>query len=212
MKIKANERIVFAGDSVTDDGRGRPVGEGLWDGVGNGYVRNVETLLSLDYPELNIRCTNMGIAGDTTRELLARWDDIIALKPDWVVICIGFNDVWRTFDTPTCPDQAVEPDEYERNINTMLDRTAAKVVLMTPYFIESNKTDPMRVRMDKYGEIVKKIAKERSLPCVDLQTPFDEVLKHRHPMSITWDRIHPGKLGSMVIARALLKEFGYKEK
>ena len=38
------------------------------------------------------------------------------------------------------------------------------------------------------------------------QAEFDKILKYCHPMSITWDRIHPGRLGSMVIARALLKE------
>ena len=207
MKLNKNDRIVFAGDSVTDDGRARPIGEGLWEGTGNGYVRNVETFLALDRPELNIRCTNMGIGGNTSRDLLARWDtDVTALHPSLVVLCIGFNDVWRQFDTPQCPDQGVLPDEYERNINSMIDKTKAKFVLMTPYFLEPNRLDPMRKRMDEYGGIMKKIAKARGIACVDLQAEFDEVLKYRHPMSITWDRIHPGKLGSMVIARALMRE------
>lgn len=207
MRLNKNDRIVFAGDSVTDDGRARPIGEGLWEGTGNGYVRNVETFLTLDYPELNIRCTNMGISGNTSRDLLARWNtDVIALKPDLVVLCIGFNDVWRQFDTPQCPEQAVMPDEYERNINAMVDKTSADMIFMTPYFLETNQLDSMRKRMDEYGETVKRIAKERGFTCIDLQAEFDKILKYRHPMSITWDRIHPGRLGSMVIARALLKE------
>ncbi len=39
-------RIVFAGDSVTDMERVRPLGEGLFDGVGKGYVRVFENLLA----------------------------------------------------------------------------------------------------------------------------------------------------------------------
>ena len=98
------------------------------------------------------------------------------------------------------------PDEYERNINAMVDKTSADMIFMTPYFLETNQLDSMRKRMDEYGETVKRIAKERGFTCIDLQAEFDKILKYRHPMSITWDRIHPGRLGSMVIARALLKE------
>lgn len=207
MIINKNQRVVFAGDSVTEDGRSFPVGEGLTVEIGQGFVRLVENFISYDYPELNVRCTNMGISGNNSRDLLARWDsDINALDPNWVVILIGINDVWWQFHSPQCPEIAVLPEEFERNVNAMLDKTTARAILMTPYFMESNRSDPMRVRMDEYGAIIKKIATERNLPCVDLQAAFDEVLKYRHPMSITWDRIHPGKFGSMVIAKALMKE------
>ncbi|MDE6401693.1 MAG: SGNH/GDSL hydrolase family protein [Clostridiales bacterium] len=213
MILNANERIVFAGDSVTDDGRARPIGEGLFDGTGNGFVRLVEMFLTVDYPDLNIRCTNMGVSGNTSRDLLARWDtDVTALKPDRVVLCIGINDVWRQFDAPQCPDFTCTPEEYEANINAMADKTDAKIIFMTPYFLESNTNDPMRKRMDKYGAIVKKIAKERGCPCVDLQAAFSDFLKHRHSTFITWDRVHPGKFGSLIIARALLRELGYEFK
>lgn len=216
MIIGKNERIVFAGDSVTDDGRARPIGEGLWEGTGNGFVRLTETILTVDYPELNIRCTNMGVSGNTSRDLLARWDaDVTALDPDWIVLCIGFNDVWRQFDTPQCPDCACLPAEYEANLNAMADKAraqGAKLIFMTPYFLETNTADPMRKRMDEYGAIVKKVAKERGCKCVDLQAAFAELLKYRHPCNITWDRVHPNKLGSLVIARALIKALEYEMK
>ena len=43
MLFTSGDRIVFTGDSVTDAGRGRPVGEGLWQGVGDGYVRTIDS-------------------------------------------------------------------------------------------------------------------------------------------------------------------------
>lgn len=47
MLIQNGQKIVFAGDSVTDAGRKRPVGEGLWEGTGNGYVRLIDSYLAV---------------------------------------------------------------------------------------------------------------------------------------------------------------------
>ena len=57
------DRIVFAGDSVTDMGSAQPVGEGLFDNVGRSYVRVIENMLAVWYPETKIRVTNSGISG-----------------------------------------------------------------------------------------------------------------------------------------------------
>jgi len=49
------------------------------------------------YPEVYLRVTNSGVSGNTSRDLLQRFDsDVVALNPDWVSICIGINDVWNT--------------------------------------------------------------------------------------------------------------------
>ena len=47
MIFENNDRIVFTGDSVTDSGRKRPYGEGLWEGLGNGFVRNIDSILTV---------------------------------------------------------------------------------------------------------------------------------------------------------------------
>lgn len=105
MLFEDYDRIVFAGDSVTDMDSAQPVGEGLFDNVGRSYVRIVENMLSAYYPEVRVRVTNAGVSGNTSRDLLARFErDVVALDPDWVSICIGINDVWRQFDTPAMLD------------------------------------------------------------------------------------------------------------
>ncbi len=87
MIFQELDRIVFAGDSVTDMHSEKPVGEGVGDALGHGYVRKVENLLSAVYPERRIRVTNSGIGGHTSRDLLARFDrDVVDLNPDWVCI------------------------------------------------------------------------------------------------------------------------------
>ena len=70
MIFEQGDRIVFAGDSVTDMGSAQPVGEGLFDNVGRSYVRIVENMLSAVYPEVNLRIKNSGISGNTSRDLL----------------------------------------------------------------------------------------------------------------------------------------------
>ena len=46
MIFKHMDRIVFAGDSVTDMESAQPVGEGLFENVGKSYVRIVENMLA----------------------------------------------------------------------------------------------------------------------------------------------------------------------
>ena len=40
---------------------------------------------------------------------------------------------------------------------------------------------------------------------------FDAHLVHRYPAYISWDRVHPNWVGSMIIARKIMKAIGAKE-
>ena len=209
MLFGDRERIVFAGDSVTDCGRKRPVGEGLWEGVGNGYVRQIDNILGVAYPEMLFRIINAGISGNTSRDLLARFEsDVLALNPSRAVILIGINDVWRHFDEPALKSRHVELPEYAENIAKMLDMCAENHIAaacMTPYFMETNLSDPMRRMTDRYRAAMKEVCAEKNVACTDLQSAFDEYLKYRHPSCIMWDRVHPGNIGALIIAREYLR-------
>ena len=50
MKIENGEKLLFIGDSVTDDNRARPVGEGNNAALGNGFVRLIDAYLAAEYP------------------------------------------------------------------------------------------------------------------------------------------------------------------
>ena len=210
MLFQRNDTVLFIGDSITDYNRARPVGEGLNNAWGTSYAAMASSLLCAMYPELHLRMINMGISGNQIRDLDKRWQtDVLDLKPDWVVVLIGINDVWRQFDSPAIPEWAVSPQEYAENLRRMAENTKAKMIWMTPYYLESNTEDAMRKRMDEYGGIMKEIAAEKGIPCIDLQKKFERLLKYRYPAYITWDRIHPGAVGSVVIARAFLETVGF---
>lgn len=214
MKLAPRSKLLFIGDSITDCERARPVGEGLFDAVGKGYVGLVEGLLGAIHPERAIRVVNMGTSGNTVLDLKARWQtDVTALKPDWLSIAIGINDVWRQFDSARQTEIQVSPRVYERTLLNLARTTRPKLkgmVIMSPYYIEPNAKDPMRARMDEYGALAKKIAGKTDAIFVDLQAAFNQVLKHMHPNGLAWDRVHPNVIGHSVIARAFLNAIGVK--
>jgi lysophospholipase L1-like esterase len=215
MLIQPGSKLVMIGDSITDCDRTRPVGEGVFDGLGKGYVNLVNSLLGACCPEQRIRVVNMGISGNTVRDLKARWQtDVMDQKTDWLSVMIGINDVWRQFDCPLQADWGVPLDEYERTLDELiaLIRPSLKgLVMMTPYFIEPNQQDAMRATMDRYGAVVRQIAVKYDAIFVDTQAAFDKLLMHMHPAAVAWDRVHPNTTGHMLLAKAFLEAVGFQD-
>ena len=213
MIFQDSEKVVFIGDSVTDAERKRPLGEGLWEGTGKGYVRMIENFLNVCYPERVIEIINMGISGNTTTDLINRFNsDCLDLKPDYAVICIGFNDVWRFFDEPSVKSGQVSLEVYKSNLVEMVNKcqsAGVKCILMSPYYLELNEKDLMRAKMDEYRLAMKAIAEDMGVDYIDLQKPFENVLQYRYPAYISWDRVHPGNVGALVIAKTFLKHIGF---
>ncbi len=214
MKLEKQSRLVMAGDSITDAGRAQPAGEGLFGALGTGYVGLIDALLGAAYPELGVRIVNKGTGGNTVRDLEARWQaDVLDQRPDWVSVMIGTNDVWRQFDSPTRPEQAVPLEEYTQTLDALVARTRPAVtglVLLTPFYIEPNRRDPMRARMDEYGAAVRAVARRHDALFVDTQAFFDAALASCYPATLAWDRVHPSLTGHMILARAFLNAVGFQ--
>lgn len=213
MKIQPNTKLLMLGDSITDCGRVRPIAEASGDALGTGYVSLINACLTATSPQARIRIVNMGVSGNTVRDLAARWSsDVVGLNPDWLSILIGINDVWRQFDTRLQTEEHISLDEYARTLETLIRPTRPQLkglVLMTPYFIEPNRADPMRAKMDEYSAVVRKLAERYQAILVDTQAAFDSVLAELHPMALAGDRVHPNLTGHMILARAFLKAVDY---
>lgn len=213
MLIQPNSKLLFIGDSITDCDRERPVAEANGNALGNGYVSLVNAFLGASIPEYLIRVVNVGSSGNTVRELDQRWQtDVLDLKPDWLSIMIGINDVWRQLDTPLQVEGHVTIREYEDTLERLILKTKPVLkglVLMSPFFIEPSIADPMRAMMDQYGQAMKLLAHRHQAIFVDTQSAFNKILQTTHPMSLAWDRVHPGLTGHMVLARAFLNSIKY---
>ncbi|WP_169082181.1 SGNH/GDSL hydrolase family protein [Paenibacillus sp. PL91] len=213
MKLEKGQRLVMIGDSITDCERKFPYGEGLFQGVGKGYVALVDAMLQAAYPELSIRVTNMGIGGNTIRDLKARWQsDVLELKPDWLTVMIGINDVWRHFDQPAIPESHLSLKEYEQTLEEVVKSVLPGLqglVIMTPFYLEPNTQDRMRKRMDEFGRAAGRVAERCGALFVDTQAVFAPMLEHVHPTAIASDRVHPSMTGHMLLARAFLQTIGF---
>ncbi len=208
MLFEHKQKVLFIGDSITDTGR-RDVNAPF----GNGYMSLVRAMTIARYPYLGLKWENRGIGGDTVRHLAARWQqDVIAEQPDWLSVKIGINDVWRSLDRNG--DGAVSVDEYETTYRELLkaavEFTGCKLIIAEPYVIESNRQDPMRVQMEQYARVARKLAEEFDAVQVHTQEAFDEAVKTTGETAWAHDRIHPNLEGHAVIANAFLRAIGWE--
>ena len=204
-------KILFQGDSITDAGRYTDVGTGVRDSsLGAGYVKLIANRLLCDSPEKNYEIINRGISGNRIVDLYARWKaDCINLAPDVLTILIGVNDTWHERGG----QNGVEVPRYERFYRELIEWTLSalpniKIILMTPFANPVNDhIASFFPEVNERQEVVEKLAKEFSLPCVKLHEDF-EAANARAPMEYwTPDGVHPSGAGHQMIADAWLKAF-----
>lgn len=211
MKLQQGQTVLFIGDSVTDCDRAKTSNIYAWAPRchGESYVADVEAELLLSYTDLQIKILNRGISDNTIRDLKERWQtDVTDWNPDWVFVLIGINDVWKQFQYPNVAAQWVQPDEYESVYRELIEATKPKVkqmVLMTPYYLDTNQKAPMRIRMTEFADIVRRLAREYNLPLVDLQAAWDELLERMYYQQIAADMVHPNHVGHVYIAKQIMK-------
>lgn len=206
MKLRAGQKIVMIGDSITDAGRRE-----IEPPYGTGYMTLVRSFVTALYPERGLTWVNKGIGGDTVRHLAARWEaDVLDERPDVLTVMIGINDVWRRFGDR--PHEAVPRDEYQSTLAALLssvsDALGTTLYVGSPYMIEADRSDPMRSEMDAYGELAKEVAQEVGARFIEVQAAFDRVLQHSESADWAHDRIHPNQPGHAVIALEFLRAFG----
>ena len=209
MKFNDQDTLLFIGDSITDCGRTRQLGEG--NNLGEGYVNLANSLLATCHPEARIRVLNTGISGNRVTDLKTRWQaDVLAHLPDWLSVMIGINDVWRQFDNVSDPDivDIVRFEQVYRKLLATTRPTLKGLVLMTPFYLETNSDDPMRQQMDAYSAVVQGLATEFDAIFVDVQAAFDTYLTERPTQTLCSDRVHPNQTGHLVIARAFFDAVG----
>lgn len=215
MLIEKGTSLLFIGDSVTDVGREYQRDPGSFDSLGNGYVALISQALTAVYPDHVIKVINQGINGNRVTDLAKRWEkDVLDLKPDYVAILIGINDVWRFFDQPfQHPIDLVDADLFKNTYQMLIDQTKASVkelFLLSPFMFETNSTDPMLQKLQEYQAIVQELAQKNNLVYIDLQSVVTDYLMKKSSYILSNDRVHPNQNGHFLIANALLKEMGFE--
>ncbi|MGB0420515.1 MAG: SGNH/GDSL hydrolase family protein [Limisphaerales bacterium] len=126
LRFAHGDRILFLGDSITQDGR---------------YVAFIETYLWAAYPHLDLKVVNMGVSAETVSNTTEPghgrrpWvHDRVApaleiARPDWVFICYGMND--GNYYPARDDIQRAYLDNLERLID-LIHETGAQIILLNP--------------------------------------------------------------------------------
>ena len=201
------KKVMFTGDSITDVNRGRPLGDRAGN-LGDSYVANIFVQMWARDPDFGVKMMNTATSGDTSRSLRARFEsEVVCYEMDYLFIMIGINDCWREFEDPVLGVNAPTVDEYRDNMEYMINTARAKgmeTVLISPYFLELYKEDPMRAKCDTLNGVLRELAKKYSLCYIDVQTPFDEYISKVSSYIVSGDRVHPKAIGKQIIADAIM--------
>lgn len=207
-------RAMFTGDSVTDCGRLRPVGDGAGT-LGDSYVGNIYVQTWANNPQNNVRFFNSATSGDTTRKLAARFDEeVLAYAPDYVFIMIGINDCWRFFDDSILkPEHQISSEESEKNLEEMVTKTIAAgavPVVISPLFFDTNKNDPMRAKRDELERRFLSVTRKYGVDYIDIQPAADDFISKASSYMLAQDRVHPKAIGRAIITKEIMNHPAFR--
>lgn len=212
--IKNNDRVLFYGDSITEQ---------------SVYTNFVETYIVTRFPGLKVDFINSGWSGDkiwggdggSLEERLKR--DVFPHQPTVMTAMLGMNDgCYEEFD-PKCFQPFTE--YYEKFLVLLKkDSPHLRLTLLQPSPFD-DWTDSSAWRLAppiksgynnvivRYGEFVKELALRNKLGVSDMNGPLVDVIQRAQradrdlAQKIIPDRIHPGTAGGLVMAAVLLKSW-----
>lgn len=196
--------ILFQGDSITDAGRSRDNDNDR----GTGYPTLVSAELGFKYPN-EYKFINRGISGNRIVDLYARIKrDFINLKPEYLTILIGINDVWHEINDKNGVDNKkffkVYCDLIEE-IRSMLPDI--KIFILEPFVLKASATEKswsiFRRETEMRAESAKAVAEKYGLTFIPLQEKFDEAEKKAEASYWLGDGVHPTAAGHELIAKEL---------
>ncbi|HOP10535.1 MAG TPA: GDSL-type esterase/lipase family protein [Oscillospiraceae bacterium] len=220
--VPEHKKIVFLGDSITDDGR---------------YIAHIDYYLKKHLPDHIIELINLGLNSETASGLsepdhpfprpciFDRIDRALEMtKPDWVVVCYGIND---GIYYPYSEERMAAYQHGILNLIKKIKARGAKVIVMTPPILdvvsfggplldENAEKFSWAQAYRNYNDVMKQYA---DWVMTDLRGVADRVVNIYGAMTAEYsakrkddpdlkmgDGIHPDLWGHWVIAKCLLGE------
>ncbi len=215
--FKKGDRVVFAGNSITEAGF---------------YETYIWLYYITHFPERKIEVMNGGIGGDVARQIYVRLnDDILAKKPTVLSVSFGMNDS-RYFEYPMHKDKtdsvrksAIDTAyKWFTSIRDQLNgiKNLKKIMMLSSPYDETvkNGKEPFWGKfktMEGICAFQKDEAAKNNWAFVDLFYPMTEINKKGQQKDTAFtitgpDRIHPGNAGHLVMAYLFLKAQGLANK
>lgn len=198
--LKAGEKIVFVGDSITMQG---------------GFVELIARAVQERHGELEVKVARHGLNGGRVPDMLSGktpWGEIKPFaeilsdeQPTVVILYLGINDVMHSPGTSR--------EAFEQGLTDLLEsaqQTGAVVVLATPA-VNGENIDPQAAdqqKLEDYARISRQVAQAQSATLCDLRESFVEHLRKHNPEQkhhglLTYDGVHMSPAGNRLIAQQM---------
>ncbi|MDQ6724326.1 MAG: GDSL-type esterase/lipase family protein [Thermoproteota archaeon] len=195
------KKVIFFGDSITE----QAVNPG-------GFITKMDSIVKKDKLSENYELVGAGVSSNKVYDLYLRLDeDVLDKDPDIVVIFIGVNDVWHKKILGTGTDA----DKFERFYSAIIKKLTEKnikVILCTPATIGEriDFTNELDGDLNKYCNIIHKIAEKNNLPLIDLRKIFQEYdltnnVNNKDRGILTIDGVHFNNKGNEIAAIEMWK-------
>jgi len=203
--LHAGDRVVFYGDSITDQRL---------------YTTFAETFVVTRFPKMPVSFVHSGWGGDRVSgggggPVDTRLDrDVIPYRPTVVTVMLGMNDAGykafdqKLFDTFTTGYQHIT-DKLKKDIPgvriTVIEPSPFDDVTRAPRF-----EGGYNITLQRYSQYIRELAAKESFLAADLNAPVVQSLSQANKadtelaQKLIPDRIHPGLAGHMMMAAALL--------
>jgi len=207
LDLIAGKRVMILGDSITQNGT---------------YVSFFEYFLQKAHPGKTFDIVSVGLSSETAsglsekghaggafprpcvHERLQRALD--AVKPKIVIACYGMNDgIYQPYSEENMKS-------FQDGITKLVEtcrKANAQVILVTPPVFEGGEYDQV---LSKFAEWEVKNPPKGVVAVVDLHSDMAAALAERQKTDpkfrFTGDNVHPGELGHMVMAQAILNGLG----
>ncbi len=209
-------KIVFLGDSITAAGI---------------FVDELQLYLSCKYPDKEIEVINAGVPGDTASGGFRRLKkDVLAHKPDMVVVAFGMNDVGRNLYAGKEPVDEIQKKQrenaaasYRDNMAKIIDalqQAKIDVVLLAPFPYDEYGTRP---GADKKYAFCNSVGLENlawhiyttygnKFPIPAVRTALCRLYAFYPERLTAKDRVHPDRFGHWITANEIVRTLFDREK
>ena len=187
---------------------GDSIGEGYYDSEKGGWVAQLSRFLHT--PNEDLQIYNCSISGQTTREVLARFDaEIKARGSKTIIFALGTNDSWYFDNDKNKPN--VSLDEFKENLKSLVLRSqelAAKTIFIGAPRVDESRVMPIPWRTEvfydndniqRYNQAIKDICKEHRLRFIETFHLLED--------QDLLDGLHPSTKGHTKLFEEIKKHF-----
>lgn len=193
-------KIIIFGGSIT---------HGAWDTKEGGWVQKLKNFLdeeTLSESENEYRIYNLGVSGNTTEDLLERFEFETKqrLKEDeeelMFIFAIGINDSQFIHSKN---DLRFTPEEYKNNLSRLLNlakKFSSKIIFLGLTPVDEEKTTPISWNTDKsyknehiqkFDDVLKQFCEENKIYFIEIFKGF----KKESYRDLLEDGLHPNSEG-----------------